>query len=264
MSTMSTLRKKKRKRSSSSAHTTVPSSSAHITVPSIAHSTESTTTSSLHTASPSAASTIPQCPLTTIPLTKTTRKPVTIAESRLWHRRLAHINPTALQFLIDGYTKDDSMCTACIQAKHKQKIIKVKTKRTTKPFELVHSDVCEPFSTLTSAGHRYYILFIDDYTHYTSDWVPSDKKSKTCTSAYQSFQARVDSMGNAVKRFRCDNSHGECDNKTFRLVLAAHGTTYEPCPPYAHHKNGVAEGMIQTITEKARSMMIDSQAPLVF
>jgi hypothetical protein len=37
------------------------------------------------------------------------------------------------------------MCTACIQAKHKQKINKVETKDTTKPFELVHSDVCGPF-----------------------------------------------------------------------------------------------------------------------
>jgi hypothetical protein len=71
-------------------------------------------------------------------------------------------------------------------------------------------------------------------------------------------------MGYEVKRFRCDNGRREYDNKTFRLVLAARGTTYEPCPPYAHHKNGVAERMIQTITEKVRSMMIDSQAPLVF
>jgi len=67
-----------------------------------------------------------------------------------------------------------------------------------------------------------------------------------------------------VKRFQCDNGCGEYDNKTFRQVLAARGTIYTPCPPYAQHKNGVAERMIQTITEKARSMMIDSQAPLVF
>jgi len=156
------------------------------------------------------------------------------------------------------------MCTACIQAKHKQKIIKVKTKRTTKPFELIHSDMCGLFSTPTSAGHRYYILFIDDYTRYTSVWVLPDKKSKPCTSAYQSFQARVDSMGYEVKQFRCDNGRGEYVNKTFRLVLAGRGTIYEPCPPYTHHRNGVSERMIQTITEKARSMMIDSQAPLVF
>ena len=71
-------------------------------------------------------------------------------------------------------------------------------------------------------------------------------------------------MGYEIKRFRCDNGRGEYDNKTFRYVLAARGTTYEPCPPYAHHKNGVAERMIRTITEKARAMMIDSQAPIQF
>ena len=105
------------------------------------------------------------------------------------------------------------MCTTCIQTKHKQKIIKLKTKRTTKPFELVHSDVCGPFSTPTSASHRYYILFINDYTRYTSVRVLPYKKSKTCTSAYQSFQARVDSMGYQVKRFRCDNGRGKYDKK---------------------------------------------------
>jgi hypothetical protein len=73
------------------------------------------------------------------------------------------------------------MCTTCIQAKHKQKIIKFKTKRTTKQFELVHSDVYGPFSTPTSGGHRYDILFIDDYTRHTSVWVIPDKNSKTCT-----------------------------------------------------------------------------------
>jgi len=156
------------------------------------------------------------------------------------------------------------MCTACIQAKNKQKIIKVTTKHTTKPFELIHSDVCGPFPKPTSAGHHHCILFIDDYTRYTSILVLPAKKSKSCTSAYQSFQARVDSIGYKVKRLRCDNGRGECDNNTFRLVPAARGTTYEPCPPYAHHKNGVAEHMAQTITEKARSMMIDSQVPLVF
>jgi len=71
-------------------------------------------------------------------------------------------------------------------------------------------------------------------------------------------------MGYEIKRFRCDNGRGEYDNNTFRYVLAARGTTYEPCPPYTHHKNGVAERMIHTITEKACAMMIDSQAPIQF
>jgi len=243
MSTKSTSsrRKKKRKRASTIAHSTEP------------------TTNPLHTASPSAASTVPQSP----PTIKSP-KPLKIAESPLWHHCLAHIHPTALRSLIDGYTKDNSMCTACIHAKHKQKIIKVKTKRSTKPFELIHWDVCGPFWMPTSTGHRYYIQFIDDYTQYTSVWVLPDKQWKTGISVYQSFQARVDSIGYEGKQFRRNTSHREYDNKAFPLVLAASCTTYKPCPPYAHHKIAVAKRMIQTITEKARFMMTDSQAPLVF
>jgi len=121
--------------------------------------------------------------------TKSTQKSLTISESRLWHRRLAHINPTAMKTLIGGYKHNDSMCTVCIQAKHKQRFIRVPVKHTTKPFELVHSDVCGPFSTPTLGDNRYYILFIDDYTRYTFIWLLSKKKAVTCTSAYQSFQA---------------------------------------------------------------------------
>ena len=110
------------------------SMSAHSTVQSTAHSTKPTTCP-LHTASPSAASTVPQCPSAT-EFSKPTWKPLTISESRLGHGRLAHINPNALRSLIDGYTKDHSMCTTCIQVKQTQKIIKVKTMRTTKSFEL--------------------------------------------------------------------------------------------------------------------------------
>jgi len=99
---------------------------------------------------------------------------------------------------------------------------------------------------------------------YTSVWLLPNKKAMICTSAYQSFQARVDSMGYEIKRFRCDNGQGEYDNKNCRYVFAACGTTSDPCPPSGHHKHGVAERMIRTITEKAPAMMIDSQAPIQF
>ena len=51
---------------------------------------------------------------------------------------------------------------------------------------------------------------------------------------------------------------------SFKMLLARSGTSFEPCPPYAHHKNDVAECMIATVTEKARDMPIDSQAPVHF
>jgi len=179
---------------------------------------------------------------------KSTQKSLTISQSRLWHWRQAHTNPTAIKSLVKGYTNDDSMCTVCIQAKDKQRFIKVPVKRTTKPFELVHLDMCGPFSTLTFGDNRYYIRFIDDYMRYTSVRLLQDMHAETCTSADRSFQARVDSLGYEIKRSLCDIGLGEYDNMTFRYVLVARRTTYESCPPYARHINGVAECMIWTVT----------------
>jgi hypothetical protein len=69
-------------------------------------------------------------------------------------------------------------------------------------------------------------------------------------------------QGYQIKPFRCDNGQGEYDHKTFHSVLTASGTTYELCPPYSPHKNSIAEGMMRTITGKARAKMIDCQVPI--
>ena len=86
-----------------------------------------------------------------------------VAESELCHRRFAHLNPVALQFIINGFTYDGAMCDICVQVKYKQKFIRTKVTRTTKPFELVHQAVTIITSshslTITHAGqmHGYYL-----------------------------------------------------------------------------------------------------------
>jgi len=120
------------------------------------------------------------------------------------------------------------------------------------------------FSTPTFGDNRYYILFIDEYTRYTSVWLLPNQNAKTCPTAYQFYQPRVDCMEYEIKWFCCDNGWGEYDDRTFWYVLAARATTYQPYPRWAHHKNGVPEYMICTITEKAQAMMIDSQVPVQF
>jgi len=139
------------------------------------------------------------------------------------HRQLAYMNPTTMQSLLSGYRHDDCMCTICIHPKHKQLFIKVLVKNTTKPFRGVHSDVCSPFSTVTLGNNRYYVLFIDDYTRYSSILLLTNKTGETCTLGYQSFQARVDFMGYRIQQFQRNNGWGEFDSKTFRYILAASG-----------------------------------------
>jgi hypothetical protein len=169
-----------------------------------------------------------------------------------------------MRSLIDGFEDLDGMWDVCLQAKQKEKFIRTKVKRTTRPFELVHSDTCGPFSIPTKGGHLHYILFVDDNTRWTTVYLLPDKKQESCIAAYQHYQAKVDVRGYNIKRFRCDNGRGGFHNRLFRILLATRGTALEFSPPYEHHNNGVVERMIRTITDIARAMILDSQAPLVF
>ena len=107
-------------------------------------------------------------------------------------------------------------------------------------------------------------MFIDDYTRHTTVYILLDKCAEACISAFQSFKARIESLDYTIKWFRCDNGQGEYDNTLFRRILAGSSISFEPSPPYTQHKNGVAEQMIGTLTEKARAMILDSQAPKQF
>ena len=189
---------------------------------------------------------------------------LSIAESRMWHRRLGHPGKAAIKSIVKGYVNDGRICEVCIQAKLKRKTIRVPVQRTTTPFALVHSDLCGPFAVHSSGSAQYFIVYIDDYSHHAEITVLPDKRAETCTAAFQWFQAKVDGRGYDIWRFRSDNGSGEYNNKTLRSILAIRGIAFEPCPPHTQHKNGIAERMIGVLSPKARAMMLNSQAPIHF
>ena len=133
-------------------------------------------------------------PMALLGLTAQTPK-LSTTESNLWHQRLGHLHIAAMKPLVDGYTHDGSICELCIQAKHERKVIRTPVQRTTTPFELVHSDTCGPLATKSVGGASHFIVFIDDYTRYTTVYFLENKRSGTCVSVFQHFQAKLDSWG---------------------------------------------------------------------
>ena len=188
-----------------------------------------------------------------------------------WHQRLGHMGQEAVKKLVENHSASGSgdlgilsaPCDVCVKAKHRRTIIRKPVARTTRPFELIHSDLCGPLSTPSVGGSRYFIVYIDDFSRSCWVYFLRGKDKVEVTSRFQEFKAYIDKHFPSfpITRFRCDNGRGEYDNGLFRGILRVSGVTFEPSPPYTQHKNGVSERMIQTLTTKARAMLIDSRLP---
>ena len=60
-----------------------------------------------------------------------------------------------------------SFCKGCVQGKMQRKPFKaVGEIQSSRRLQLVHSDVCGPMNTESIGGKRYFVTFIDDFSHY--------------------------------------------------------------------------------------------------
>lgn len=89
----------------------------------------------------------------------------------VWHQRFGHLNYESLKFLndkelVNGLQIDpeeivDHKCEGCA---HRNSFPKSSDTETKQPLEFIHSDVCEPMSTDSVGGSKYFVTFIDDYS----------------------------------------------------------------------------------------------------
>ena len=93
-------------------------------------------------------------------------------EGELWHRRLGHLHHGALKILQQISTKlpkgtlvQSNKCKGCTLGKFVKATFQKKDSRATTILERIHTDVCGPFSVASTAKHRYYVIFVDDFSH---------------------------------------------------------------------------------------------------
>ncbi|QRW23748.1 integrase core domain protein [Rhizoctonia solani] len=154
-----------------------------------------------------------------------------------WHKTLGHISPQALQRLksteaIKGMEINEDKeglnfeCEVCIQAKAH-----------TRPY---------PNESATKI----------------SDIADTDTMHKDETlNEYKAFEAMLNTQKEKkIKKVRFDNG-GEFVNKEWIEYAAQKGTILETKAPHSSQQNGIAERLNWTLTNKARAMMLESNAP---
>ena len=74
---------------------------------------------------------------------------------------------------------------------------------TLSPLDIIHSDVCVS-PIVSSKGHRYYVLFIDDYSRFT--WVYPIHNKSGVFSCFVHFKYFAENLFyTTIKQLQCDN-----------------------------------------------------------
>jgi len=185
------------------------------------------------------------------------------------HRILGHINFNYLDHmckkqLADGLPNElESIylkCGTCLKNKMHNLPFKNNRTRANDILELVHSDLNGPHKTTGFDGSKYFLSFVDDYSKLAVIYTINSKSE--VYECFKNYINKVENLtGKKIKKFRCDNGK-EYLNKYIYELANEKGISIEPCPPYVHELNGVAEKLNRTIMNSARCLLYEANVNL--
>ncbi|KAJ9566114.1 hypothetical protein OSB04_002080 [Centaurea solstitialis] len=189
-------------------------------------------------------------------------------QTYLWHCRLGHINKKRVELLLKGgflgtfdYKPFDN-CESCLSGKMTKQPFNKENERATDLLEIIHTDVCGPFSHVAKGGYRYFITFTDDFSRYGYVYLMRHKSESF--ERFREFQNEVQNqLGRKIKFLRSDRG-GEYLSDEFDNHLMECGIVSQLTPPYTPQMNGVSERRNRTLLDMVRSMMCHSTLPISF
>jgi transposase InsO family protein len=184
------------------------------------------------------------------------------------HQLLGHAGIKRIQRardMVDGLPQvDDDIvgyCIACAKGKQKKEAIsKIPMTRSTQLLELIHMDVCGPY-TRSIGGNFYKILFLEDSTNYTVNKFLKTKVAEKAIMEYIRWAERR--TGQKVKRLRCDRG-GEFISQSLKNQVAEIGIEFEFTASHSAHQNGKAERRHGLDNEMTRCTLYQSGLPKEF
>ncbi|GKC15241.1 putative ribonuclease H-like domain-containing protein [Tanacetum coccineum] len=195
-----------------------------------------------------------------------------IDESKLWHRRMGHVNFKTMNKLVKGNLVrglpskifvNDHTCVACQKGKQHKASCKTKlVSSISQPLQMLHMDLFGPTS-VRSINHKTYCLVVaDNFSRFS--WVFFLASKDETSGILKRFIIEIENqLNHKVKVIRCDNGT-KFKNREMNEFCGLKGIKREFSVARTPQQNGVAERKNKTLIEAARTMLADSLLPTVF
>ena len=154
------------------------------------------------------------------------------------HCRLGHPSLSLLKKLYPKFFSLSSLnCELCQYAKfHHVHLSPRVNERASAPFELVHSDVWDPCPIMSPIGFKYFVTFVDDFSHIT--WLYLMKNRSDPFSHFSAFRSEIQTQFHVpIQTLRSDNSK-EYLSEPFQSFILQRGILYQNSCVDTPFKNG--------------------------
>ncbi|GJT96144.1 putative ribonuclease H-like domain-containing protein [Tanacetum coccineum] len=193
-------------------------------------------------------------------------------ESKLWHKRLGHLNFKTINKLVKGNLvrglpsklfENYQTCVACQKGKHHRAACKSKTENSISlPLYLLHMDLFGPTFVKSLMKKMYCLVITDDYSRFT--WVFFLATKDETSGILKSFITGIENLvDHKVKVIRCDNGI-EFKNREINQFYEMKGILREFSVARTPQQNKVAERRNRIIIKAVRTMIADSKLPTTF
>ncbi|PKU75385.1 Retrovirus-related Pol polyprotein from transposon TNT 1-94 [Dendrobium catenatum] len=192
---------------------------------------------------------------------------IATVSSSAWHSRLGHPHPAVLSRIASSFPSlkisiTSNVCHSCQTAKSHRLPFLSSNSQCTSPFQVVVSDVWGPSPIFSLNGYRYYVLFVDEFSHFS--WLYPMVTKAEVFSKFLLFKAMVEKQFSThIKIFRSDGG-GEYTSIQFQLFLSTNGILHQFSCPHTPQQNGLAERKHRHIIETARTLLLQAKLPTSF
>jgi transposase InsO family protein len=186
-----------------------------------------------------------------------------------WHQRLGHLGVATLnRIILSGDHKEIGKspiyqneplpkCSTCMQCKFVRPKFFRATRSTSRPLELVHSDVL--YINASENSSSYVVIFLDDFTGYL--YLSCINKKSQVFAEFVKFHRWAEQQTGLKLRTLRNDKGGEYVSNEFKDYLTNHGIESEESCTAVPEQNGKAERMNRHMLGMVRSMIYHSGLP---